>query len=393
MPETLENSVVQTEKGQRIVACVAKGLGRWGGLPKSVRMMLAAVALPTLMLFAYLVLWHSPMYESETIFAVRSASEAAAGADLASQIFKTGSSSLQDAQIVDAYLRSPDAFRQLDRKLGLVAHFSDRTKDVVSRLTKNPTADEKRRFWEAIATTTLDTDSGILTFKVRAYSPTIAREISQGILSEAESLVNSMNERSREDTLRLAENEVLVAQNRLADTQRALKNFRDTHRDIDLKSTITGLQGVVMGLEEERAKTSAQLAETASYMNADAPVRRALEARLAALDKQIASQRARLSDSKSDGNLNAQVSEYERLTLDHSFAQKQMTSALGALENARISLLSKTRYLVAIESPTLPDESLYPRVLQFTAVFGLVLLLAYGLVTLVVASVREHMGF
>jgi capsular polysaccharide transport system permease protein len=202
-----------------------------------------------------------------------------------------------------------------------------------------------------------------------------------------------MNERSREDTLRLAENEVLVAQNRLADTQRALKNFRDTHRDIDLKSTITGLQGVVMGLEEERAKTSAQLAETASYMNADAPVRRALEARLAALDKQIASQRARLSDSKSDGNLNAQVSEYERLTLDHSFAQKQMTSALGALENARISLLSKTRYLVAIESPTLPDESLYPRVLQFTAVFGLVLLLAYGLVTLVVASVREHMGF
>ena len=84
---------------------------------------------------------------------------------------------------------------------------------------------------------------------------------------------------------------------------------------------------------------------------------------------------------------------YENLMIESEFAKKQLTTAMSALETARASSLAKTRYIVPIERPTLPDESRYPRTWIATLCAFLGLLLVYGLSRLIVASVREHAGF
>lgn len=357
------------------------------------RLHLTVLGAPILIVFLYLSLIHSPMYESEAIFAVRSSSSSTPTLDIASQFFKTSSSSLQDAQVVEAYIKSIDLFNTINTDLDLVGHYADSGKDPISRLAADPTNNERLEYWHAVAKTSLDTDSGILVFRVRAYSKEMAQKITRAVLMRSEDLVNSMNKRAQEDTLKLAELEVRNAQLNLSKSQDALTAFRAEHQDLDLKSTASGLQSVIIGLENERAKNAAQLSQFASYMKKDAPMRKSLEANLKALDSQIAKQKQRLADSGSSGSLNENVSEYEKLTLNHEFAQKQLTSALAALEAARVSQLSKTRYLVSIEKPSLPDESLYPKVMRFTSVFALMLLLLYGLLNLVIASIREHVGF
>ena len=79
--------------------------------------------------------------------------------------------------------------------------------------------------------------------------------------------------------------------------------------------------------------------------------------------------------------------------IESESARKQLTAAMSAVEAARATLLTKTRYIVAIEQPTLPDESRYPRtwIATLCALLGLSLL--YGLVRLIIASIREHAGF
>ena len=52
------------------------------------------VAVPTLLTFGYFALIASPMYVSETQFAVKDVAEQGTGIDIASQIFKTSSSSV-----------------------------------------------------------------------------------------------------------------------------------------------------------------------------------------------------------------------------------------------------------------------------------------------------------
>ena len=91
--------------------------------------------------------------------------------------------------------------------------------------------------------------------------------------------------------------------------------------------------------------------------------------------------------------MNSWIFQYENLMLDSEFAQKQLVSAMTALEQARAMALAKTQYVVPIQQPTLPDESRYPRTWMFTlcAFFGFFFL--YGMIRLIIASIREHAGF
>lgn len=378
VPETKENSIFRS---------------LWGKLSKVQRQLLLFVAIPTLVSFFYLGLWHSPMFESQTKFAVRSTEESLPNLSIATQLLNAGSPNSNDARIINEFLGTPDLFTQLDAELHLVEHYGDKKKDFLSRLESDPTNIEKKEYWEKVIARELDPDSGIVTFTVKAYSPEMAKAIGDAVLKKSEDLVNSMNERANKDALSLAEKEVQVAQEKLVKTQEALKKFRESHQDIDLKTTAGGLQTLVLELEAEKTKISAQLSELQSYMKPDAPAVLTLEKKIEALNKQLNLERGRLTDLKDSTSLNKSVSEFESLTLDHEFAQKQLVSALAALETARVQFLSKARYVVTIAKPELPDESTYPKVLLFTLTIALCLLFIYGLCSLIVASIREHIGF
>ena len=370
----------------------AKARALCGGLAAWQKRMALFVGVPTVLVFLYLALFASPMYVSEAKFAVRSATEQAAGLDFASQIFKTASSTTQDAAVVTEYIESPDAFERLDKELAVKAHYSDRRWDVISRLTQNPTLYDKTTFWNFVASPVLDPDSGIVTFTVRAYTPEMAQKIASHVLKQSEALVNAMNERAREDAMKLAGDEVKRAQVRLTKSQKALEAFRDEHAEIDPKATASGLQALVMDLEGQRATLKAQISEMAAYMRPDAPALKTLKTRLAAVEKQLSGEKQRLAGIGA-GAMNNWVSAYEALTIENEFAQKQLVSAMTAMETARVSLLSQSKYVVTIESPTLPDESRYPRTFEFTFCVLLGLLLLFGLGSLIVASIREHAGF
>lgn len=392
--DSLQQPPLAIEKGSETLKIVSVAKRWWTKRSKFEKEFYVFVAVPTLMTFGYFGLWASPMYVSETQFAVKDVVEQGAGLDIASQIFKTASSSVQNARIVETYLRSPDLFNTLDRKLKIVDHYSSSDYDIISRLTKKPTAWDKESFWSRVSEAKIDVDSGVVTFTVRAYDPQMAQSIADATLKAGEALVNEMNERSRIDAIKLASSEVKLAQHRVTKAQKALEGFRDEHRELDPKATATGLQTLVFELETERAKVKAQLAESHSYMKADAPMVRSLEKRLAAVEAQLKAEKARIAGNEEIAKpLNAWVSQYETLTIESEFAQKQLVSAMTALEHARAMALAKSQYIVPIQQPTLPDESRYPRTWIFTlcAFFGFFFL--YGMVRLIIASIREHAGF
>ena len=242
---------------------------RWKSMTRLQQQLTCFVGIPTLAVFLYTGIFASPMYISEVQFAIRASSDQSTSVDFASQIFKTANSTLQDAQVINAFIRSPDAFDRLDKSLKLVEHYSDRKHDFISRLTKNPTLYDKQAYWDCVATPVLDPDTGILKFSVRAYTPEMAQAISAGVLRQGEELVNEMNERARQDSLVLAEQEVKRAQVRLARAQDNLKAFRDTHADLDPKATASGLQSLVLELEGQRSAVKAQIAELSGYMKPD----------------------------------------------------------------------------------------------------------------------------
>lgn len=84
------------------------------------------------------------------------------------------------------------------------------------------------------------------------------------------------------------------------------------------------------------------------------------------------------------------IPKFQALTLERETAEKQLSTALGALEQARIDAQRKRLYLERIVEPSTPDTALEPKRLRgilSTFVFCLVL---WGVLKMLIAGIKEH---
>jgi capsular polysaccharide transport system permease protein len=221
----------------------------------------------------------------------------------------------------------------------------------------------------------------------------MAKRISDTVMAFSEELVNQMNDRAHQDALRLTRAEVTAAEKRVLQAQAELRRFRDDKSILDPEATAKGLENVIAQLESEAAGTQAELTAALQVMQQGSPRVQTLERKLRALQDQLAREKTRLAGLNSTTTtLSSLVGDYAQLATEEEFAQKQLVHSMGAYEAARLKAISQSRYLVPIQPPTLPQESLYPRPFLFTAAGFLTLLIVVGLCSLIIAAIKDHMG-
>lgn len=373
------------ERSQKKVRRFFRRDGRAG------RLVLVFVCLPTLIFFLYTLVFHSPMYVSEAHIALRS-SDAVELPSLAGLLMPSSSSSVYDAFIVQEHITSMDMLGKVRERIDLVAHYQSADRDPVSRLKKAPTREEWLRYWQWMVSAAYDLDRGFISVQVKAYTPEMAQTINQVILQCSEDLVNQMNDRAHEDAIRLSKEEVTLSEQRLVRAQSALQQFRDDKSVLDPQLIVQGLEGVIAKLEAEAARVEAELGAALSVMRENSPRVVNLKTTLQSLRDQLTMERGRLSGITKDGTLSSLIGDYSQLATEESFAQKQLVAAMASLEGARLKAIAKSRYIVPFQPPTLPEESLYPRPFLYTlfVFLGLLVILAIG--SLVLASIKDHMG-
>jgi capsular polysaccharide transport system permease protein len=114
-----------------------------------------------------------------------------------------------------------------------------------------------------------------------------------------------------------------------------------------------------------------------------------LTSRAQLLREAIGRQEARVA-GRQPGSFTTQSSGYDRLVLEKTFAERQLGAALAALENARNEAQRQQLYLETLVQPNLPDKAIEPRRLRTVAMVLLLGLIVWGVLSLVVSSVREH---
>jgi capsular polysaccharide transport system permease protein len=91
-----------------------------------------------------------------------------------------------------------------------------------------------------------------------------------------------------------------------------------------------------------------------------------------------------------DRSLSNKSAEYERLALDRVFAERQLGAALASLEQARNDAQRKQLYLERIVQPNKPDVAIEPRRIRNVLATLVLSLIAWGILSLLIAGVREH---
>ncbi len=89
-------------------------------------------------------------------------------------------------------------------------------------------------------------------------------------------------------------------------------------------------------------------------------------------------------------SLSSEAAEYDRLALEQEFASKLLMGELISLEQARNEAQRKQLYLERIVQPGKPDYAVEPRRLRAVAATLVLGLISWGVLTLLVAGIREH---
>ncbi len=352
---------------------------------------IATVLVPTLLATAYYGLIASDVYVSESRFVVRSPQRPAQGglgALLQGTVF---SRSQDDTYSVHDFVRSRDALRELDDKLRLRAAYSRPDIDVLGRFPGLEWWDDSfeafHRYYQKQVQISYDSVSSISVLRVSAFSPTDAAKVNQALLEMGERLVNQMNLRSRQDLIEVAEAEVRLAEGRAKAAALALSSFRADRGvfDPDRQGALQ-LQGVAR-LRQELLDAEGQLAQV-RQISPNNPQVATLAMRVEQLRAAVASENSRVTGR--DSGLTAKSPAFDRLTLEKVFADRQLGTALAALDSARSEAARKQLYLERLVQPNLPDRAVEPRRLRAVATVLLVGLMLWGVISLVVAGVREH---
>lgn len=348
------------------------------------------VMLPTVVAALYFLLIASPRYVSEAKFVVRS-QDSGAPSTLGIALQGVGLSTSQtDAFAVHQYIESRQAITDLEAQLPLRRLLNKPGADPFFKYPRLGEGSSNEDLYEAFGrfvTVGYDSTNGISTLRVQAFEPAHAKMIAEGLLNGGEALVNKLNQRSSDQAVLDAERRLKEAEDRLAESQRVLGDFRNAERMVDPVRTATESGEIIGGL----MMSVAQLRAERSQLAADAPQSpqlSSLDGRIAAYEAQIAQERAKIAGNAD--SLAPKIGTYERLSLDQELAARAVTGARVAADNARMEAHRQQLYLERVVAPNEPDKAKEPKRLLSILIVFMSTMLLYSVGWLVLAGVREH---
>jgi capsular polysaccharide transport system permease protein len=369
-------------------------LQRFTALVGRHRLFLLVVVLPTVLSTYYYGLVASDIYVSESRFVIRTAQRQASGGGIGALLQGTGLSgftrSVDDAYAVQDFILSRDALRQLDSALGLRAAFS---RPDIDRLSRFPSLDLDdsfeglHRYYQKRVEVSLDTASGIATLRARAFDASHAVQMNTQLLEGAELLVNRLNDRARRDLIQFASAEVAAAETRAKEATIAVSRFRSARGVVDPeRQTMMQLQQVAK-LQDELIAAKTQIAQLKAFAP-DNPQLASLQLRVKTLQGEMDAEMGKVTGGSF--SLTSKAADFQRLALEREFAERNLAGALAAFEQARNEAQRKQLYLERIVQPSTPDIAVEPRRLRAVAATIVFSLVAWGVLTMLLAGIREH---
>lgn len=347
------------------------------------------VLVPFLLLLAYYGFYASDRFASESYFIIKENNASSANVNLGF-LSVANPSSLEDEKLMEEYLLSGDVLRALDRKIGLKDHFQSVDADWFSRLSEDATQEEFLEYYRKHVDVYFDETSGLLYAETQAFNPAFAQMLLQGMLEQAESFVNSISHQLALAQQAFVEQQLVAAQDKLKEAKQRLLSFQNTHRIFSPEQEGQSLAATINTLEGELIREKASLKQLLSYQNTDAPAAIASRERIRALKAQIDDEKAKMVGEGGGAKLNDLLAQYTNLQLELEFAKDAYASTLVSLEQSRADSSKKMKHLVVVSSPSLPEEAKYPDRLYILATVLIVLLMLYGIVRMMIATVREH---
>lgn len=295
-----------------------------------------------------------------------------------------------DQLLLREYLLSLDMLKKLDEALDLRSHYSDRRRDLISRMWfKDASLEWFHQYYCSRVNIAFDDYAGVLRIEAQAYDPQTAQAIANMLLQEGERYMNELGHQLAEAQVTFLTKQVTLAQDRLQQANNTLLAFQNQKGLVSPQGTAENISAIIAKLEAQKSELQTKMATLPTTLVPNHPNILMLKQARVAVDRQIAQERAKLA-APSGKPLNATVEEFQRLQLAATFAQDIYKTALVALEQGRMEATRTLKKVSILQSPSHPEYPMKPRRLYNTLVTLLFAALIAGTLKLLESIVLDH---
>jgi capsular polysaccharide transport system permease protein len=353
------------------------------------------VMLPTLIAGYYFYLIATPMYEAKSAFIIQQADGAvtAGGVPGGGGLFGGAIEANKEASGAQDLLQSRDGLQRLDADLGFIATFQSPQIDPIQRLPADASFEDAYSVYQSMVQVSYDPSEGLIRLSVIAPDPDLAVAFNRALTSYAESEIDRLSQRKRDDQMRDAQASYEDAEAKMLDAQRAVVALQEQNKLLSSEAEVTLISGQIGQLETQLSTERLALAQMESNENPNEARMDPIRRRIAALDAEIAILRARMSeDNDGAGSLAEIQGELFVAQANVQTRQMMLASTLQQLETARIEANRQVRYLAVTQQPISQDEATYPRAFENTVVAMLIFAGIYLMIAMTAAILREQVA-
>lgn len=350
----------------------------------------ALVVIPWALFLIYQTLIASPRYVSESKVIVEQPDSMATmdtGMALLSGlgVKPTGT----DAELVKAFIYSADLIDYLDENLDLKNHYSSSDADFISRLSSSSSREDFYAYFEKHVEVNVDQKSQVISVKTQGFTPEFAQSLNELIVERAEWYINQIGNKLAKEQLKFIQNEHELVEERIRTTKKQLLEFQNKYGLLDPEAEGMAIQKIAYSIESLIAERQAKLKALKGVMSDTAPPVTTIVNEINALEEQLKSERNRLTDTESGQSVSEILSKFADMKIDLELALKAYASSQISLEKSRVEAYRQIKYLVVVESPTLAEDSSYPKVLYNLALLAVVLLMLFGIGKIIYSTIHE----
>jgi len=346
---------------------------------------IAVIALATLGYW----LFASDRYVSEAIVLIEHTDRIGAPSfDIGILFGGMGGPNRPDQLLLREYLLSMDMLRKLDAALNLRAHYSDRSRDLASRMWFQD-AERFHRHYLSRVEVRFDDVAGVLRIRAQAYAPKTARSIAYMLVTEGERFMNVLSHDLARVQVAFLDTQVQLAHDTVLQASQALLDFQNQKGLTSPLATVESINAIIARLEAQRTDIQTQIASLPLSLTPDHSNLVMLRQTLAAVEQQIAQERAKLA-STTGTPLNTLVEEELRLQLNVEFKTDVYKTTLVALEAGRMDASRTIKKVSVLQTPILPEYPLEPRRMYGIAATLCIFLIVAGIVKLLESIVLDH---
>lgn len=300
------------------------------------------------------------------------------------------SNDIEDIFILQKYLYSISEFNKLDEKFHLRKHYTSNKLDFLERI-YNPSIENYMKLYSKRLNFIFDKDTGIITISFLHTNPRTAFEIVNQLIKDANKKINEYNKIIIEKRLKFIKKQVKENKRILEESIKKMINFQNKYLTLDPKLNAKSQLSIVAKLESELIKKQIKLNELNQYLNSQNFEIIRLKNEIKQIKKTLDKiKRSLAGDKNKKKSLNVYIFEYERLKSFVELNKELYKQSLLQLEQTKIELNKNSKIILEISKPYIPDTYTYPDKIKYTITFTLLLLLLYGIISLIESIIKEH---